>query len=296
MAESLLCAGLRGSVVTASRGNKSLVVHTLRERGNIWRFESSPGPPLTAAGQVITCRTVLDVSQGVKVPCVATRRFENGSEVEILTFSGVQDCNVLTSCGIVHVQDYTAAIEAGFYLLNGPSVVWAEGEAVCLGLRGEVPSKPHSFIQHEIMVNQFISHTAKCEHVVEKLWCFDCHDDAVMLFIRLKPQRMSLHMKESVDWLCLSLSMSSSGDEIEVSIVPSHSCIPRDYGYIATSIAVYYRWCVGRDGDVHPRQELLVGTRYRQVVLLRGGIPLHCVTVETIPSDLAVLEVRLCML
>lgn len=292
MAESRVCTSWRGSLVSSSGDNTSLVVHTLRQRENVWLFQSSPGPPLAAAGskrQVIACRTVLDVSQGVRVPCIATREFNYSSEVEILAFSGLQDCSLLTSCGGVHVL----AADHELHLLNGPAVVWGERDAVYLGLRG-VESSKSTFIQHEIMLSKFTSHTAS--HVVDKLWSFDCPDNTVMLFVRLMLSRSSQHEEGCVDWLCLSLVVNGDGEEVDVEVIPSHHCIPSDYGYIATCIAVYWGWCVEREGGAASTRELLVGTCYQQVVLLRGGIPLHCVALETIPSDLVILEVRLCML
>ena len=51
--------------------------------------------------------------------------------------------------------------------------------------------------------------------------------------------------------------------------------------------AVHRRWCVGREGDVTSDLEVLVGTQYMQVVLLRGGIPLHCIATDTTPSELS---------
>lgn len=290
---SLLCTAPRGGLVSASEDNTSLVVHTLSERGNIWRFESSPGPPLAPAGakrQVITCRTVLDVSQGVRVPCIATRRLDDNSEVEILAFSCLQDCGELTSCGVVRVP----AANCEPHLLNGPGVVWGEGDAVHLGLRGGGLSRPTSFTQHEMKLKKFTNHATNI--VVDKLWSFDCPDDTVMLFVRSILSPTSQHMEDGVHWLCLSLGVSGNGGEVDVKTLPSHHYIPNDYGCIATCIAVYWGWGVKREGGVASTRGLLVGTRYQQVVLLRGGIPLHCVAVETVPSDLVVMEVRLCML
>ena len=51
---------------------------------------------------------------------------------------------------------------------------------------------------------------------------------------------------------------------------------------------------VGREGGrgLSADLELMVGTRYGQVVLLRGGIPIHCVAMESTPNKLVVLQVR----
>ena len=290
---SHVCVAPRGSLVTTRGDNTSLVVHTLREVGNVWRFEPSPGPPLAPAGSkrhVIACRTVLDMSQGVRVPCIATRGYEDSTEVEILAFSGLQDYSELTSHGVVRVS----ATDNELHLLSGPAVVWGEEDAVYLGLRGEEHSRPTSFTHHGIMLKKFTSSTTSL--MVDKLWSFDCPDGTVMLFVRLILSPTSQDTKGGLDWLCLSLVVNGNGGEVDVKALPSDHYIPSDYGYIATCIAVYCGWGVGREGGVASTRGLLVGTRYQQVVLLRGGIPLHCVAMETIPSDIIILEVRLCML
>ena len=299
MARSFCCVGPQGSVVTycaENREEESLTLHRLHETGSNWRFKSTRGPSLAAAGGkrlLVACQTALDELQGVKVPCIVASRPDNGSEVEILALSGKHDCDTLISCGTVRVLDCAVALECGFQILDGPTVIWSEEETICVGLRRlESTSPRQSLTQHTINMNKF----TKQNHVIDQFWCLNWPDGTVLLFVRLSASASSQQAVEpTAHWLCLSLSKKRDGRDIGVEKLPPHCYVPGDYGCIATCIAAHFHWHVRREGDVFLEADLLVGTQYLQVVLLRGGIPLHCVTVETIPSELAIIDVRVCV-
>ena len=284
----LRCVAHPGTVLTCRAGGRAVTLHTLHEKDGSWQFQSIPGPPLNCESHVIACQTALDSSLGITVPFLATCRPDNGSEVAIYSLRDLStDKSHLTCRGTLHVPDYSASL----IILNGPTVVWSQQNTVFIArqnMKSMSLTSRSCFTQQEILLNQFTN----CVSSIEQMWSFDSSDDTVLLFIRQSATSTEERGAEP-HWNCLSLWRDGDhgAGELSARLLPSQYYVPSDYGCIATCMTVHRRWCVGREGDVTSDLEVLVGTQYMQVVLLRGGIPLHCIATDTTPSELTLLKV-----
>lgn len=294
--------GWQGSVVThcptgGDRGR--LVLHRLHGKGSSWQFLSSPGPPLPLQGEVVACEVVLDQSRGVRVPCLVTAAGAGAAgeaEVEVLVCSGGRhDSSSLISCGEVSLGN--AFSEGSVKVLDGPTVVWREGGIIFLawpvfGSSGEAMK------QHSVAVGAVAAGGSGRDYIINQFWCFTTPGGSILLFVGLQPAGPPAgssgagphSLAGDSRWLCLLLSQKEDNELILKELPPQHH-IPSDYGNIAVCIALHHCSCVGRNGSVALSTEALVGTRYQQVVVLRDGCPVHCIAMETIPTELAVLEV-----
>ena len=115
-------------------------------------------------------------------------------------------------------------------------------------------------------------------------------------------------------WLCLSISVGGGGgtespSKIKVRSLPCDKLVPADYGFIATTILMQKVYSpeftpsssssssssssvgLGGFGDLVSKQFFVVGTSYRQTVILRDGYPLHCIAMDFAPLHMCVWEV-----
>ena len=280
------CAESRGTLLccsTTHRGENSIVRHRLREREGVWSFQTTPCPAPPLPSRVIALQTALDRSRGTAVTFLVSQRApSNHFDIRSLTCTPSTD---LIPHGTLHVR---SSIEKNLTILHGPTVVWGERNRVCVALP-EAEAGCRTFTRREIHLSRFFSGAAVC---VEKLWSLDCPHDSLLLLIRCSSSTQSGEKSKS-QWCCLSVKRGGGGGGggLDVQLLPSHCCVPQDYGYVATCVGVCQFWMVGRGGDVCSETHLLVGTSYGQVVLLRGGIPVHCVAMETTPIKLHVLQV-----
>ena len=286
----------------AGRDRGRLILHRLHGRGSSWQFLSSLGPSLPRSGEVIGCEAVLDLSQGVRVPCLVTAAGVGATgkavaEVLVCCGLGGHDSSSLVSCGELSLgDDYS---RGSLKVLDGPTVLWSERGTVFLAWRVS-GSTGGAMAQHSVDVGAIAGGRGDENYIINHFWCFADPGGGFVLFVRLQlagPRAGSGGAKPhslagDSQWLCLFLSQKGE-DELVMKGLPPQHYIPSDYGNIAVCIALHHCPSVDRNGSTALSTEALVGTRYQQVVVLRDGCPVHCIAMETIPTELAVLEVTI---
>lgn len=283
----LYCAESGGTLLccsTTDRGENSIVRHRLSEREGAWSFQTTPCPAPPLPSRAIALRTARDRLRGIAVTFLVSQRAPSDHfDIHSLTPAPSTD---LIPHGTLHAR---SSVEKNLTILHGPTVVWGERDRVCVALP-EAEAGSRTFTRREIHLSKFFNGAAVC---VERLWASDCSHDTLLLLIRCSSSSQSGEESTS-QWCCLSVKIERGGGGrggLDVQLLPSHCCVPRDYGCVATCVGVCQFWMVGGEGDICSETHLLVGTSYGQVVLLRGGIPVHCVAVETTPIKLHILQV-----
>ena len=294
---SLWCIGFDGKIFSyGTEKGGSLTRHTLRKRDkDSWYFDSTVGPSLSHDGRErrpVVCKSVFDKSQGIYTLFIITHTPEDRSNMDIFSLIPPQTNNdTLIHRGIINTDNIDTALESGIYILNGPTIIWACGNSLIIARQNSTTT----FTKQKILMNKFINDSCGA-YTIERVWCFDSTDDIILLFMRCINTPMVEDGASVNEWICLSLSSREGGGDIAVQLLPSQCYIPSCYGYIATCIEVCYNWSMGReDGSICMNVDLMVGTGYKQLVLLRAGIPVHCVAMESIPRNIAVLQVRVCV-
>ena len=279
---SLRCVDGAGAVVccpaASSGGEVALTRSRLHE--NTWTLEAASPLSLSPRGRAVSLRTVLDHSRGVAAPFLVSRlppAWGGGLAVSCHTPDiGQANCGTVGGC---------SGAEIDLTLLNGPTVVWGEAERVCVALPDIGSDKP-SFFKRDIHLR---NHIGTRSHTVERVWSFDWRDETILLLIRcLGPAHKGTELVRK--WCCMSVKRDEL-HVLEVTMVPAYSHLPEEYGCLATCVSVCHHWRVGPEG-VWPEPCFVVGTTYRQVVVLQGGIPLHCITMETAPTEIHGFQVK----
>lgn len=292
----------QGGVATlclAGRDQGRLILHRLHGKGSSWRFLPSPGPSLPQPGEVIGCEAVLDLSQGLRVPCLVTAAgvAATGTAVaEVLVCCGFgrHDSSSLVSCGELSLGNDIP--KGSLKVLDGPMVVWSERGTIFLAWP-VFGSTGGAMAQHPVDVGAVARGQGDKNYIVNHFWCFTNPGEGILLFVRLQvagPHAGSSgaephSLAGDSRWLCLLLSLKD--DELITKELPPQIYISSDYGNIAVCIALHHRSTVDRNGSMALSTEAVVGTLFQQVVVLRDGWPVHCIAMETIPTELAVLEV-----
>ena len=283
---SLWCVDDAGSVFSCSEscsGGGSLARHQLTEReGGSWSFQSTASPSLSLKGPPVALETALDRSRGVTAPFLVSRG-PRDSSLEIRSLSPGP-----TAALVGHVTLEGGADRArGLSVVAGPAVVWGVRDKVCVALFEEDGSGTTVFTRREILLNKFISCPAPS---LEGVWFSESPDGLLLLFVRYSSPTHQGAEPEA-ECCCLSVEIERGG-RLNVRQLPSRQLLPREYGSLAVCVAVGYHWRVGPDGEVWSDPCVVVATSYRQVVVLRGGIPVHCISVKIEPIDLNILQVR----
>ena len=265
---------------TTDGGECALARYRLSEREGSWSLQMMASTQ-SRQGHAVALQTTLDRSLGGAVTFLVSRR-PSSSCLEVHSLSPAPGLSLVPRGTLDGGPDG----ETDAVLISGPTVVRGEVERVCVALP---ESGREGFIQREIPLSGF---TSGAGHSVERVWAFGCLDDSLLLLIRFSsPAHQGA--ESTTQWCCLSVR--AEGGELEVTSLPSPCHVPRDYGVIATCVSVCHLWRVGREGEVWSELHFVVGTTYRQVVVLRGGIPLHCIAMETTPTELHILQVRVCV-
>ena len=279
------CAESGGGLVSCSTtdgGGNSTLRHRLCEREGAWSFQTTTCPSASLSGRTVALQTALDKSRGIVVPFLVSR----GASSDVLEVHSLSPSpsDTLVSHGTLNTD--SGGLENNLTVLDGPTLVWGQEEKVCVALP-DVDTGVGDFTKRDIVLGGFIGRSGL---TVERLWAFHCHDDSLLLLVRCS--NSSDCVAEPVtQWCCLSVDVVGKRGELDVRLVPPHHCVPADYGCVAVCVAVCQFWGVGGEGGMWSETCVLIGTSYRQLVLLRGGIPVHCVAMEATPMHLRVLLV-----
>ena len=280
----------------------SLTSHQLLERDGRWQLlpvSSQPLPSHARGGELLAFAVVLDWSSGVEVPCVvAAAPQSGGARLEILVCkdSGPRDMCSWAPRGEASCQSTASAVR----LLDGPTAVWSEGRALCLAAccPREMSGNPTVAQYWEEVGAHVAPGGGGKEYVIDRFWCFNTPDGNSLFFVRSKVTQsrfnsglgdLSSHYGNQ-KWACL-IAQLSADKGLELKGLPPETYIPSDYGDVAECVALHHGYQVCGDGSLSPSTSALVGTKQGQVVVITRGYPLHAVSVETIPAELAVLEV-----
>ena len=280
-----------------------LTSHHLLERDGRWQLlpvSSQPLPSRARGGELLALAAVLDWSRGVEVLCVvAAAPRSGGARLDILVCSGGPGSGEMFSWaprGEVRCQSAARTVR----LLDGPTAVWSEGRALCLAAccPRERSGGPTVAQYWEDMGAHVAPGGGGKDYVIDSFWCFNMPDGNALFFVRSKvsqfhhdsgiPKLNSRYGNQK--WVCL-VSQLSADKSLKLKGLPPETYIPSDYGEVAECIVLCHGYQVCGDGSLSPSTSALVGTQHRQVVVITGGYPLHAVSMETIPAELAVLEV-----
>ena len=275
----------------AAGGARGLTLRELGEREGRWHFTcvDVASPAELVVGVVCSWGVALDAEEGTETAFLLTHSrlssepdrlhrllsFDHGSR-EVSSFSK-----------FIAQGEHPPASGAGFLILDGPTVLWSQGDLIRY-VRGR-SSEP-------------VTLSLGCgggSAVVERLWGFNwshgtSSDDAgrVLLLVRShvregagpgSREEAGPDSKEgagpggrgAMQWSCWQLGFTERG--VAVKQLPPSSCIPPEYGILATSISMTTLLGNSGCGSVTRKPLFLVGTSYRQVAVFVGGALLYCI-------------------
>ena len=168
-----------------------------------------------------------------------------------------------------------------YQLMDGPVVLWTEGEKLHLQT-----STRHLTLN----LRTYSQFPPTAPLAVTAFWAFGHprDDDMALVFVQTEGCSPGGPGAER-EWLCLEAKVNGLCAEP----VPANKFVPRDYGSIATCIAVHRSHVVnGTAGCIVARHFFVVGTAYKQVIVLHDGQPLHIIPVLLAPTMVTASEVR----
>ena len=186
-------------------------------------------------------------------------------------------------------------------ILDGPIVVWIEGSQLQIMHTGS--DRSLSILRQTYNLENLISDHF-CLVKVMDLWPFVWTNETInsfdidytslfVVFMKLKvaAEAASPDGQSTTEWVCLQVNLSSLKG-LTVKLLRESDFIPRDYGSISTCVALHKSYSAGlSSGDIASKRHFLVGTQYRQVVLLYEGKPLQCVALKYVPYQISLINV-----
>ena len=315
--------GWKGYLVSADQGKNLLYLYTLQQQGasGKWVLNQELEESLeiiAAAGHCIqACEVVLDERtgtrnfflvlsqpQGLLVPASG---LGTTTVYRLLTYSpsrrkllhyGEEEALGLA---VISAEDLQVSKVS---ILDGPIVVWTEG----CQLQVMHSDSDHSdkILRQTYNLENLISDHFRLVKVID-LWPFPWMDETVnsfiigynslfIIFLKLKVVAEATFSNDQsiTEWVCLQVKLSRSPQGLAIKLLRESTLIPRDYGCISTCVALHRSYCFGlSSGDIGSKRQFLVGTEYRQVVLLCEGRPLQCVPLKFTPCEINLLSVSL---
>ena len=300
--------------MSVDQDKKVLDLYALRQQGasGKWVLNRELGESLEAtnkAGCIRACEVVVDERSGTRNlflllsqpqrPLVSASN-QKTTVYRLLMYSPSR--RKLIHYGEEALTTISAEDTGGkMSILNGPIVVWTEG----CQLQVMYPDSDHShrILQQTYNLGNLISDHFRLVNVMD-LWPFLWTDETVnsfdsdcsslfIVFLKLKvaTEVTSSDGQSITEWVCLQVKLSSL-QGLVVKLLRESTLIPRDYGCISTCIALHKSYCAGMSsGDIGSKRQFLVGTEYRQVVVLHEGKVLQCVALKFMPCEINLLNV-----
>lgn len=284
----LRCVDSEGMVVSYSsetNGEGSLIRYRLSERKDSWSFERDSASTLPhSSSRGVALRTVLDRSLGFPSTFIISLSSVSDHSLVVHSLSPGKTDDVIYK-GQCEIEEKCKMTDIA--ILNGPILVWGGKESIWLALpqTGSI-----YFTKREVNLKRFITTSDNTIDSIEKFWAFDFLNDSVLLLVRISSSAHHQRAEPKSHWLCLSVKIEEE-DELTVQLLQSRHHLPSDYGRLATCVAVLHQWRIERDGDMFSEPLIVIGTSYQQVVVLRGGVPIHCICLDFTPSQLHILQV-----
>ena len=311
--------------MSAYQGKNLLDLYTLRRQraSGKWVLNREFGESLeivddkAAAGSIQACEVVLDERTGTRNlflvlsqpqgPLVSTSGWRTTTVYRLLTYSPSRrkllHYGEEEALGLAAISAEDPPVSK-ISILDGPIVVWTEG---CqLQVMHSDSDHSNKILRQTYNLENLISDHFRLVKVID-LWPFSWTDETLnsvsiecsSLFIAFLKLKVAAEATSSNDhsitvWVCLQVKLSRSPQGLSVKLLRESTLIPRDYGCISTCVALHRSYCAGlSSGDIGSKNRFLVGTEYRQVVLLHEGRPLQCVPLKFTPCEISLLSVSL---
>lgn len=261
--------------------------------------------PHTKYKKYLTCKNVLDCCTGWASPhlLVTHTPHEDCTTHELLVCG--PSSGEFEACGLqFDVKEDDLPTEDLYHLLDGPTVVWKRETRVHI---------VHGANLEQVSVDVQKSATNLKVEKVREMWCVrseggdggDHSSSSILLLLQLQVEETnSYNYREfgAREWVCLQVQLRENSllggyAETEVPVVRVQGVIPPDYGCIATCVAVH-RWfhVDERGGALVERVVYLVGTEYRQVVLVEGGMVRQVIPLQDLPLSVVPVKVNVIIL
>ena len=310
--------GWKGYLVSIDQDKNQLDLYALRQQGALgkWSLNRELGEPLmkttTNAGCTTrACEVVVDERSGTRNLFLMLSQSQQPSG-PLVSAAGEQETTVYrllmystSRRKLLHYGEVLAGISAEvskLSILNGPTVVWTDG----CQLQVIHPDSEHSHKMQRQTYNleNLISDHFRLVKVME-LWPFLWTDETTensydlnyssqfIVFLKLKvASEVASSIGQSItEFVCLQVKLSCL-QGLAIKLLRESTLIPRDYGCISTCIALHKSYYAGlSSGDIGSKRQFLVGTEYRQVVLLDEGKPLQCIALKYVPDQISILNV-----
>ncbi len=304
----------------ADQGKKLLSLYALRQQGasGKWVLNRELGEPLeitidkAGSGSIRACEVVVDERTGTRnlflvlsqpQGSLVSASRQGTTVYRMLTYSPTR--RKLLHYGeevfpAISTEDSRGVSRLS--ILDGPIVVWTEGYQ--LQVMHPDSDHSHKILRQTYNLDNLVSAHFRLVKVVD-LWPFPWTDETVnsftidccslfIVFLKLKvaAKATSSNDQSITEWVCLQVKLSRSLQGLAVKLLQESLLIPRDYGCISTCVALHRSYCAGlSSGDIGSKRQFLVGTEYRQVVLLHEGRPLQCVALKFLPCEINLLDV-----
>ncbi len=239
-----------------------LLLQALREEDHQWSL-SPAADPLTITNNCLSMAVLFDSSQGQARPFLLTNQHHH---YQLMEYNTTDNQNELATRYLFDWDHELLSLK----LLDGPLLMLASTSTLTL-----VDCNSGSQ-QHNIAVAELLKESV----TVFKAWAFAWYEDSVLVLLQLRKGGGAAH------WSSLVLQQDGGVSE-------SQELVPCEYGCMATCIECSECVSMSRvTGDFEVCKRFYVGTSYKQVVVFGdSGTLLYCVTLNTAPAKVVILEV-----
>ena len=240
----------------------TLLLQALREEDHQWSL-SPAADPLTLASNCLSMASVFDCIQGQASPFLLTN--QHGSHHYQLFQYNTTDNTLATKCSFDWDHELLSLA-----VLDGPLLMLASTSTLTL-----VDCNTGSQ-QYNIDIAELLKYPV----TIFQAWAFAWYEDSVLVMLQLRKGGGAAH------WSSVVLQQDGGVSE-------SQEFVPCEYGSMATCIECSQCVSVSRiTGDFEVCKRFYVGTSYKQVVVFgEDGALLYCVTLNTAPTKIVILEV-----
>ena len=292
----------RNKAVVCS-SNQELSLHAFQKREGE-RCVQEATRKLGLQGPLVACNAVLDSCTGLqRLFCVVSAGQSSCGDAnpyEVKVYDELTNC--LSTMLSFRTAEHLESSGCNVCLINGPTLLWAEGSTIHVVANGGTVSK--KVLRNSINVLTLLGSSSCKEWVVDRLWAFDLDatefDSGILVFLRLVCSKHHVRAASSsrlanvncgvFEWMNLLLRFE--GKELSVEKLGNRKFLPADYGQIATTVSL------STDAYFDPlscslltKCYFLVGTTYKQVVVFLHGRLLSCVPMEDVPKRIVALQV-----
>lgn len=288
----------REKLIVVNRGSGKVTLKTLIRAGSGYSLETRhDDSQFKKFEKFLATRCILDAFTGYRTSfLLAARSLRSALQLEMLVMGDTS--GTFEECGLQFEISCSKFPEddSSYQLLDGPTVCWSKG--------------PHVYVAHgsnleqtSINVQRVAAHLKVDK--IRRLWCFSHSDSkgtcsSLLLFAQLS-LREPRHPGEfgRCEWVTVEVDLRACLSFVAVETEPKATLvqpdpIPCDYGYIATCITSHRTLHLDRtSGALLEKMSFLVGTEYEQVIHVQDGTLLHVVSLQCVPHQITVIQVKM---